>query len=435
MATSRCCRSVLAATVSAALFSAGLSVLATTPTLAQGTTADEVPVAASRAFVVPVTGVAGRLITDLGPHSSRLRGQMLFEQRRDASSAVALVLRDVNLLGQSVPTSRGPTGPHSLRFGPGAPVPVVVDPATGRLVSSMVLLGHYALIDWLVGTKQISRDQWAPFSESFGGELRARLNMSGLLPDAPATFTGHVRLKLAAPVAGAIRELEFTVPPTPIAWLPPACDARGAAFRVLPIQPVFVRHGPDDVWPTGGSFDTLLEHAQAVWNKACVTLVARRPLWIDDGALKVLDGNDEDVALRDGEQGAADTVEVYVVASAPIFGGPATMGSGAGSAHVIIGDDTLTADPPSLNALAHEIGHVLGLCHPGVGELWCNTGNIVLVEGSPGTVMEPSGADADNPDLQSLDNCLNVASPLLVYRRLYCCLRPDCESDCTAELQ
>ncbi len=391
----------------------------------------EIPVTGSRDFIVPLAGSPARVVTDLGPQPSLLRGQLVFRQTRDASGAVLTTLRDFNLLGTSVPTRRGPTGPHSLSLRGSSMPSVAVDPANGRVSSAVTLFGHYQLIDKIVGTRQLSKDQQAPFSETFGGELRGRLSDTQPAPGTPAIFTGGIRLQLGGTVVGAIRELEILILPTPIEWLPPPCEG-AFGFRTLAIQPIFVRTGPDDVRPTGRSLDTLMEHAEAIWNKACVTFIVRRPLYINNGDLKILDENNEDAELRPARAGAPDAVEVYFVESMPSLGGvPLTAGSGTESAHVIISDDTISMDPPSLNALAHELGHAMNLCHPGAGVDGCTVSDdVVLVEGSPGTVMEPSGVEADNPDLQSLDNCRNIASPLFVWRRLYCCLTTDCDSDC-----
>jgi hypothetical protein len=71
--------------------------------------------------------------------------------------------------------------------------------------------------------------------------------------------------------------------------------------------------------------------------------------------------------------------------------------------------------------LAHELGHVLGLGHPG------DTTDS-LVDGCVGSVMEPSGFFADNPGVQCEDNCQNASNPHLRLRPGKYCLsvdRPD----------
>lgn len=388
--------------------------------------------APTRAFLVPIDMVPARVRTDLGWQRTWLRGQILFAlTRSDSSGALALTLRDANLLGTPVPTSRGSTGLHSLTLQGQEPLSVTLDPATGSAAAAMRLYGHYPLIDRIVGTRKVSNDQWAPFTEPFNGELRGRFSSSPV-PGSPVTFSGFLRLRLGGTVVGAIGEIELAIGRTPIEWLPPPCDGAFGFFRTLALQPIFVRIGPDDAWPTGRSFDQLVAQAETVWNKACVSFTVHPPLYINNADLKVLDAPNEDVTLRDARARVPGAVEVYVVAEMPLFGGTAfTAGSGTASAWTVVSDDTLTRDPPSLNVLAHELGHVMGFCHPEDEEEACRPDNqVVLVPGSPGTVMESSGAEADNPDLQSLDNCRNVSNSLLVYRRLFCCFRPDCVDDC-----
>jgi len=63
--------------------------------------------------------------------------------------------------------------------------------------------------------------------------------------------------------------------------------------------------------------------------------------------------------------------------------------------------------------LAHELGHALGLGHPG-------TSSADLVAGTSSSNMEPSGFCCDNPDVQSVHNCRSVANPLLFWRSSIC---------------
>ena len=79
------------------------------------------------------------------------------------------------------------------------------------------------------------------------------------------------------------------------------------------------------------------------------------------------------------------------------------MGSGTATAKVVSTDNQL---PLNQNHMAHELGHVLGLGHPG-------DSTDTLVDGCAGSVLEPSGFFADNPGLQCEANCDNASNPLL----------------------
>jgi hypothetical protein len=294
---------------------------------------------------------------------------------------------------------------------------VVLDPSNGVLTASLTEFLQYGLIDQLVGLKRASTDHWISLEERVSGGVRGRW-----LPSSTggSTFSGAIRLKLVSAVLGVVRQIDLDLAPQPIELLPPPC---GGAFgyRALPIQPVLFRFGPDDVWPTGSSMRTLVEQAETIWNKGCVTLEVRRPRYINDGDHKIIDDEFEEMEVFDLVD-VPDAVEVYFVRSSLL--GSVTWDTGA-LAKIIVTDDALAENPPSQNVLAHELGHAMRLCHPVDGEC----GN-QMTRGSPGTVMEPSGPGADNPELQSLDNCRNARNSLFIWRRLACCFQTDCENDC-----
>jgi hypothetical protein len=144
-------------------------------------------------------------------------------------------------------------------------------------------------------------------------------------------------------------------------------------------------------------------------------------MYINNGNYKIIDDPVEEAEVFDLVD-VADAVEVYIVRST--VPGSVTLSSGS-LAKIIVPDDALTENPPSRNVLAHELGHAMKLCHPVDDECAAP-----MMHGSPGSVMEPSGPGADNPALQSVDNCRNAANSLFVWRRLACCFRADCENDC-----
>jgi hypothetical protein len=376
----------------------------------------EIPTTKSRALIVRILPTPARVLTDLGSQPSVIRGQLVFQQASDPSGAVQTTLVDVSLLGTSVITSLGPSGRYSLSLGRARPM-VILDPASGVLAASLTEFLQYDLIGQVTGLKRVSTDHWVAPEERVSGRLSGRWFPSST---GGPTFSGAIRLKLLSAVLGVVREIDMELGPAPIESLPPPCgDAFG--YRALPIQPVLFRTGPDDVRPTGRSMETLVEQAETIWNKGCVTLEVRRPRYINNGDLKIIDDEFEELEVFDLVD-VTDAVEVYFVRSSVL--GAATWDTGA-NAKIIVPDDVISENPPSENALAHELGHAMRLCHPLDGE--CGD---QMMRGSPGTVMEPSGPDMDNPDLQSLDNCRHAMNSLFIWRRLSCCFRPDCDNDC-----
>ena len=112
------------------------------------------------------------------------------------------------------------------------------------------------------------------------------------------------------------------------------------------------------------------------------------------------------------------------------MGGGATFSSGLASAKVISSDDNsegvCVPGGAACNRthLAHELGHVMTLHHPGVGGI-----PAYMVNGSTGTLMCPSGFTADNPRRNSVFNENNVNNPLFQYLFLPLGPAPDCTND------
>lgn len=97
-------------------------------------------------------------------------------------------------------------------------------------------------------------------------------------------------------------------------------------------------------------------------------------------------------------------------------GGGATWGSGEASAKIVTSDQQLSVPGKGAvnqNHLAHELGHVMGLCHPGSDCCGDGCPQPSLTDAVPGTVMDPSGFESDNPSIQSKSNGMNAKNPLL----------------------
>lgn len=172
--------------------------------------------------------------------------------------------------------------------------------------------------------------------------------------------------------------------------------------KELCVQPVFIA-ADGATPPTGSDFYPLLARANEIWSTCCIQFTAKCPKYVNNQDYRV-STQAEAVAFKD-EVDVDDAIEVFVVERLDpedTWGGGATFGSGTAAAKIVTGDNQL---PLNKNHLAHELGHVLGLGHP------ANPGG--LVAGCDGSVMEPSGFFADNPDFQCLSNCRNAANPLL----------------------
>jgi hypothetical protein len=214
-------------------------------------------------------------------------------------------------------------------------------------------------------------------SQNFEGELKLWL---------PKEYVGKLDLK---------ETLDFKIK-FPFLWffLTPR--------KELLIQPVFIA-GSGATPPTGSDFYPLLARANEIWAKCCIQFRAKCPIYVDNQNYRVAT-QAEAIAFKNGVS-VGDAIEVFMVEELDpetLWGGGATFSSGTANAKVVSGDNQL---PGNDNHMAHELGHVLGLGHPG------NAGT--LVDSCPGSVMEPSGFFADNPEFQCQFNCRSASNPLL----------------------
>jgi hypothetical protein len=110
-----------------------------------------------------------------------------------------------------------------------------------------------------------------------------------------------------------------------------------------------------------------------------------------------------------------DCIEIFFVDSLDpedYWGGGSTMGGATASAQIVTSDDNAYGGIDETH-LAHELGHVLSLCHPDSGcpDVFFPDSS----DGSAGTLMCLSGYLNDNPQINSAENAGSVSNPLIIY--------------------
>lgn len=388
-----------------------------------------------------VKDAAATIETDKGTQKTTFRGSLVFRASEDTKQGIKLQLENLSLIGKSIQTEKGDSGGISLYVPPmmTAKAYIKYSSEKTRLTSTFPMTLHYSLIDKIKGfrtSKVKEPHDFSPFTETGKGKLSGRFQRPlKLRKQESVRLDSEFRFDLNDPVLGVITVIMvdiswvFTVEPT--AWV----------YRDLCIQPVFIRSGPADPSPTGENFLALMNNSRDIWIKCCRTFTVRDPIYVNDTSYKILDPSstdgdnspDEAEALMDevDPHGTNDCIEVFVASrwdGVEWDGGGATWSSGTAAAKIVTVDQQL--DVPcagtgscascgalNQNHLAHELGHVLNLCHP------ANCPDPARPRGTATTIMEPSGWCADNPDSQSRHNCVSASNPLVEY-----VLRPErCE--------
>ncbi len=340
----------------------------------------------------------------------------LFGTENDPSRPVAY-LDSLNLVfDEADALFGGRGGTPSLCLPPGSRPRVEVDPRSGKVEASFE-----ALVDFPAVRRHYEGREKDLGSDTPGlAGLPAKVQLEGRIPSErrPVEFGFEhleAELSIALPMqAQEILKISKLIIPvvTPLQWL------RLETKRELTVQPVFLAAATGTP-PTGADFYPGLTRANELWGRCCVEFVAKCPMYVDEQDWRVA----TEAEARDfkDSRDVSDAVEVFIVEEldpVDLWGGGATFGSGTAAAKVVSTDNQL---PLNQNHLAHELGHVLGLGHPG------DTTDS-LVDGCVGSVMEPSGFFADNPGVQCEDNCQNASNPHLRLRPGKYCLsvdRPD----------
>ncbi|MGE0681920.1 MAG: hypothetical protein AB7P69_13605, partial [Candidatus Binatia bacterium] len=283
---------------------------------------------------------------------------------------------DVLLKGQK---QAQPTGVLSIYRN--ETLPLKVD-STGGFSGEFEAKLHYPLIDQLIGWRKSSEgkgeaDHFAPITD------RVRVTLSGKL-DKPLTDRSPEKEELRtveakatikslnASLASFLLELRWRF--VIIVYNPNLQILRclGPVKRMC-IQPVGIKDNANDPFPTGTAFPLLMDEARDMWERACVRFDVKDFEYLIDPQAKTLTASFDNTSpefqdMLDVINSVDDEncVEVFFIESwtnPELFGGGATFSSGTASAKILTSDQN--DNGIDFNHLAHELGHVLGLGHPG----------------------------------------------------------------------
>ncbi len=149
--------------------------------------------------------------------------------------------------------------------------------------------------------------------------------------------------------------------------------------------------------------------ARREWRKADVLFEIREWKTIWDNTYWVLESPEEnDLRPLVDDDDCIEVFFVYDFDPQGRWGCGATWGSGTASAKIISSDRNARGGV-DLTHLAHELGHVLGLRHPG------SAATASAQPASSGTLMCPSGCLNDNPQINSQENEDLLSNPLLTF--------------------
>lgn len=301
-------------------------------------------------LILPLRGEVR--IDDAAPRRQRFRGELelTLERQLSASNSEVAVHR-LGLFTIDTPLEAR-SGEISIASTKGAGVVLPSPDAAWRLEIELSAAVTYRQIA-PPGEVAAGQDFTVPPSERFTGTATVELVSTAAPGPGVEAHSATLTLERRTEVkGGALRSLRFESGAELLdraAWfLPLSVRSR----KTLPLRPVRFPLGREGT--TGHSWQDQLDNARSVWNGCGIDFIDLGFKDLDDQALALEDSATQ-VFLAHREEGA---IEVFLVASRDLA--DQTDAAGAAFAAVLLVEDE-DQDP---FVLAHELGHVLGACHP-----------------------------------------------------------------------
>lgn len=168
--------------------------------------------------------------------------------------------------------------------------------------------------------------------------------------------------------------------------------------------------------------------AKKQWGQVDVVFNVRDWITIENKDYVIADPYEHYELMAEVNQ--SDCIEVFFTHKfdpEDMYGGGFTFVGGTSSAKIVSSDDNVNGI--DFHHLAHELGHVLSLMHPGPDSIAQFPSQ---KEASTGTLMCSSGYRKDNPAKNSDENGNNLSNPLLRFTLKRIDEKPDCQNsqDC-----
>lgn len=361
--------------------------------------------------------------TTAGEQQSRMRGEAILLIHGDHETRRGVSLERFGIAGASVPARLGMTGVITV-IGTGGKG--VLKPAESSVRVDLECTINYESLDATQQKNTTGTCYYIPATEPCSAVLEGTLLARG-----KTTMLANARIRVAC-AAGAFEEIQYIVIDLGKATLHPIAVPR-ANFRErkpganddsnaddniciqvnkqrLVVQPVGFRASAADVSPSGSTAAAQLAMAQTVWGKSCIEIQINPILTLTNATLKT---SADVTAIRASfTDPDPNVIEVFFVLN-PL----AAQGGGTAGGIGVASCKPVNAEPNAGNPVLvpHELGHVLGLLHPGAGS-----------NSDANTVMTPTGG-ANNPGVAFVTHfmCINIANPVLQTLPDLCCLSHD----------
>lgn len=362
--------------------------------------------------------------TTAGVQQSRVRGEAILLIHGDHETRRGVSLSRFGFTGASVRAGSGKTGVITV-IGTGGTG--IFKPAESSARVELDCTINYESLDAARHKNTTGACYYIPATDPCSAVLEGKLVTRG-----KTTTLSDARIRVAC-AAGQFEEIQYIVIDLGKATLRPLAAPRTHSRERKPgttnddsnaddnvcvqvnkqrliVQPVGFRANAADATPSGSTAAAQLSTAQAVWGKCCIEIQINPIVTITDATLKT---SPDVTAIRASfTDPDPNVIEVFFVQN-PLAaqGGGTAGGIGVGSCKPV------NAEPNAGNPVlvSHELGHVLGLLHPGGGS-----------NSDANTVMTPTGG-ANNPGVAFVTHfmCTNIANPVLQTLVDLCCLTHD----------